>query len=681
MIESWFHQILHVVSSHPIYGLIFAFLISFGESLPIIGTILPGSVTMTAVGTLIGAHALPLYATLFWASAGAFSGDCIGYFLGKYYGDIVRKMWPFSRYPGWIEKGETFFRDHGGKSILIGRFVGPVRSTIPLIAGILQLSTSRFLLAAIPSAISWALAYMLPGIILGALSLDVSPKAATQFVITGLILIVIGWFIFWLIYRLGHSVVSFFNQLFKNQWVQLRTSRPLLHHALNTQSQHNEHLQLGLASFAILCFTLFIAIFLSVITHSGIQHLNQPIHTFLFSFRCSTCNAFMVMATMLGDKPVIFSFALLAIAWLLWQKQTRSAAYVAATAFTAAAITGICKLIYHSPRPTGIVNVASSSSFPSGHTLLVVVILGFICYLSTRNAKAAYRYWTLSLYCIAVAIVASSRLVLGAHWFCDILASITLGLSILLFSILLYRRRSPLPCQNQPWISSMCLALLLPWIIYGSWKYQQTLSDYTPVYKHYDRSFEQWWQNPTKDLPAFKDNRFGHISQPFNIQWLGHLTQIRATLKASGWTAIDDKHKIRYNIKRLNSHQPNRHLPILPKLYQGKAPAIIFFTNTLNKNKILQLVLWRAPIRLTDYDLPLWIGSLSYHRTVSIKYLQYSKQIYSTPTAPQTQLLMRRFKQLNLQTKLYKIKNTLSLKQAKHFHWSGYILMLAPTTP
>lgn len=123
MIEQTAHSLAHYLQSHPEMGGILTFIISFLESLAVIGTIIPGTVTMTAIGILIGAGILPMWMTLFWAILGAFLGDLLGYWLGIHYNERLRSMWPFKHRPQILLAGEIFFKKHGGKSILIGRFM------------------------------------------------------------------------------------------------------------------------------------------------------------------------------------------------------------------------------------------------------------------------------------------------------------------------------------------------------------------------------------------------------------------------------------------------------------------------------------------------------------------------------------------------------------------------------
>lgn len=676
MIEQWFHQTLLYVSSHPHLGIMFAFIISLSESLPLIGTVIPGSVTMTAIGTLIGADALPMFSTLLWASVGAFIGDCIGYYLGKYYDTTIRQVWPFKRYPHWITKGEDFFHLHGGKSIIIGRFVGPVRSTIPLIAGLLKLKTARFMLAAAPSAISWALAYTVPGIILGALSLDLSPQIATKFVLIGLVVIVFGWAIFWACYKLGHYITRRIDRLFHHLWQSIAQKNSALYRVLKRKYYPNDHHQLTLFTFALITALLFAFVFFEVVTHGWLTSLNKPIFYMLQSYRGIYVDRFFAIFTLLGDKPVILGFAALMIAWLWWQKHLRAASYLFATSFLAAAAIGFFKLIYHSARPDSIQFVATSSSFPSGHTLLCVVILGFCAYLATVLTPRAWRKMIYFDYIVLVLLVALSRLYLGAHWFTDILGSVTLGLTILFVMTILYRRQLHGARPIQPWITAIVLALCIPWITYGSWQFSRTVEQYTPKYPTVTSNLTQWWHTPNADLPLYRSNRFGHPVLPFNVQWAAQFPEVRHSLLSTGWHIIDNPTSLSYNINRLKSYKPSQHLPFVPILFHGLPPRATFYKPAHHNNEILELTLWLAPVKFLDQDLPIWIGTLDYHRTVRLKLIQLSKQLHFMPPNDEIPQLTSSLDQY--QYKIINIAQDQMPPRIQKLDWNGKVIIIKP---
>ena len=103
----------------------------------------------------------------------------------------------------------------------------------------------------------------------------------------------------------------------------------------------------------------------------------------------------------------------------------------------------VVKKIYLSPRPSGLVWVNPSSSFPSGHTCLSVAVLGFLAFLTVEIIGKSWRKLIYTLTVILILLISVSRLFLGQHWVMDIIGAWALGLSILLLATISYRRVSP----------------------------------------------------------------------------------------------------------------------------------------------------------------------------------------------------------------------------------------------
>ncbi len=160
------NTILAFIAQHSgmAYGAIF--LVSFSESLALVGLLMPGTVIMFGVGAVVATGSLGLSPVLLLAMAGAVAGDGVSYWLGHRYKERLVNLWPFSRYPEMLNKGEAFFHRHGGKSILFGRFVGPGRPVIPVVAGMLGMGPAHFAVVNVLSAVGWALVYILPGVFL-----------------------------------------------------------------------------------------------------------------------------------------------------------------------------------------------------------------------------------------------------------------------------------------------------------------------------------------------------------------------------------------------------------------------------------------------------------------------------------------------------------------------------------
>ncbi|WP_340162872.1 DedA family protein [Billgrantia tianxiuensis] len=110
------------------------------ESLALVGLLLPGVVLITAAASLAGHQDMAVSSLLLAAFIGAVLGDGISFSLGYTQRERVTRLWPLSRHPEWLARGARFFQRYGSLSVFFGRFVGPVRPVIPLIAGMLHMS-------------------------------------------------------------------------------------------------------------------------------------------------------------------------------------------------------------------------------------------------------------------------------------------------------------------------------------------------------------------------------------------------------------------------------------------------------------------------------------------------------------------------------------------------------------
>ena len=162
-IQNWAHAALAFVTAHAHLAPYVVFGLAFGESLAVISLIVPATFILIGVGALIEAgdvSFLPVWAS---AAAGAALGDAVSYRVGFHFKDRTHQLWPFSRYPGALERGERFFHRHGSWSVFIGRFFGPIRAVIPLVAGMFAMPQLTFQMANVASAMLWAFVLLAPG--------------------------------------------------------------------------------------------------------------------------------------------------------------------------------------------------------------------------------------------------------------------------------------------------------------------------------------------------------------------------------------------------------------------------------------------------------------------------------------------------------------------------------------
>lgn len=132
------------------------FVLAFAESLAFISLLIPAWGALVALGALVGSSGLSFWPIWIAGALGAAFGDWLSYWIGLKLEYRVQHIWPLSRHPDLIPRGEAFMRTWGIAGIFIGRFFGPLRAAVPLIAGIFEMPFWRFQIANFSSAFVWA---------------------------------------------------------------------------------------------------------------------------------------------------------------------------------------------------------------------------------------------------------------------------------------------------------------------------------------------------------------------------------------------------------------------------------------------------------------------------------------------------------------------------------------------
>ncbi|MGV7215848.1 DedA family protein [Bradyrhizobium sp. UFLA05-112] len=161
--EQYAHALADFVRVHQVWAAPIVFLLAFGESLAFISLLIPAWGALVAIGALIGVSGISFYPVWIAGAIGAALGDWVSYWFGFRYKEQVAQMWPLSRYPEILPRGEAFVRSWGVPSIFIGRFFGPLRASVPLAAGIFEMPYWSFQAANFVSALIWAAALLLFG--------------------------------------------------------------------------------------------------------------------------------------------------------------------------------------------------------------------------------------------------------------------------------------------------------------------------------------------------------------------------------------------------------------------------------------------------------------------------------------------------------------------------------------
>lgn len=673
-----FQPIISYLNIHPHVAVIVAFFVVFLEAMAVIGVIVPGSITMTAIGVLIGSNVIPAGPVLSWAVVGAILGDLCSYWAGVYFQDRIHRFWPFKKHPELLVKSEKFFAKHGVSSVFLGRFIGPMRAMVPMVAGMLKMRFSKFLIAAIPSAGIWAILYMLPGIILGALSLELPPKVATQFILVALGFIVGIWTITWLIQHFAKRAYRWLDRYVMRLWLFLQSHNSLhwITEGLSDPREPENHQQLSLLFVAFILFTTFIGVLINIIQGGSLTIFNNAVYNLLLSLRIHGLDNFFVATTLLAESKVLLIAGLFLLAWLMYKRYW----YVAIHWFVILALSGGAifevKNIFFSPRPGGTLNYLHDSSFPSGHTAFSLSLMGFWAVIVARELKPSRRWIPYFSIAIVVFSILLSRLYLGAHWLTDVFGGFLLGLFLVLIMAISYRRRHLY--KNEFSLSgfmfiSIC-SLLLTWTTYSAFKYHKEVKNYQPHWNNIEISKANWSYEVGKSIPLYRLNRLGIPTQAFNIQWLGNLDEITKVLEKHGWEQYQTSLDLKDLALRFIGDKSVNHLSLFPQLYRNQHMSLLMIRETDQENKALILRLWQSGITIKDSKLPLWLGVVEYHYAEP-------KLLHSFTNGKKHIKFMEAVEELNGETDKFTWQKVVispeqQPKEMLPLHWNGKVFLI-----
>lgn len=156
-----------LISDHRAWAGLVLGLATFLESLVLIGAFVPATALMLLAGGLIATGALDPVTVVLWSVGGAALGDAVSYALGLRLGGGVLAL-PFLRpHRRAIARTRLFSSRYGVASIFLGRFFGPLRAFVPVMAGMVRMKAHTFQIANVASAFVWVAALVSPGYLAG----------------------------------------------------------------------------------------------------------------------------------------------------------------------------------------------------------------------------------------------------------------------------------------------------------------------------------------------------------------------------------------------------------------------------------------------------------------------------------------------------------------------------------
>ena len=415
-------------------------LTAFLESVAVVGVIIPGVVLLFGIGAIAGSGALGVWPTLLCAFSGAVLGDCISFFWGKALKERTRTLWPFHKYPHWIDNAEGFIRRHGGKSVVIGRFVGPVRPVVPIVAGMLDMSAPRFVGINLLSALAWAPVYMLPGFVFGA-SLRWGTQFPTEFTTLLLIFaatIAIGF----LTAKLSHWHLSPQSRAYRllHSWVEGQHNVRLMWYWLAERRAERiafplPFLTLFICSLIAICVLGYLASYTT-----AFLPLNRLAADFFSAMQHPMLDIFFQVVDGIASPVGCYPFISVLLIWLLFRGYISAALHATLVVLI---FEGLMALLPPGPGVESSRNILMSGGavlMLTDQVIRVTLISMLLAAATARELGAHQRWWVYGVAVAPILISAGGELYSGAHGLSDILFSAGLGFALSSATILSFGR-------------------------------------------------------------------------------------------------------------------------------------------------------------------------------------------------------------------------------------------------
>ncbi|MDP9648745.1 bifunctional DedA family/phosphatase PAP2 family protein [Paraburkholderia caledonica] len=630
--EQAYLHLLHQLAGHPEWMLTVVFFAAFLESVAVIGTFVPGSTAMFLAGALTGTGSLSLGWVLAWAIVGAIAGDGLSFWLGSRYKKRIVKLWPFSRHPEVLEAGYRFFDKHGAKSVVLARFVGPLRAIVPVVAGMLGMSPVRFYAMNVLSALLWAPAHILPGVVFGA---SVLLAGAVSFRLVVVLALLVGSV--WLSYRAAAFLLSHANAWSNaagrhlGSWA-CRHPGPLGRVARRMlDPQAPDATSVLLASLVVLvCGALFFGVLHQVITGDPLTHVDESVYRFMQSVRTPWGDTVLAALATLGSSATLAALIVTVTLWMLLERRWRTVGYwLAAVVFSQMLIFAL-QFAMQRAAPNAL--MTNTYAFPSNHVAATVIVYGFLAFLLARRVGMLEGLLVVTASTLVVTVVALAGVYFGRYWVSDAIGGAALSyvwVAIVALTAMLRHPESP-PARS--WMPAIVLVVVL-----ASMGLQSGLGMMTPPGTPAPLPLarvtqQQWTLSVWKHLPCYRSDMGGDRKEPLTLQWVSDGDAIRRQLRSEGWLEGTDvsAHSL---LSLASPDVPAVALPVLPKLNNGVPSSLVFMRpgDTRAERDVLRF--WPSGYAVGDgaAAVPLWVGAIAHerlsHSSWPLNILRVDKQV------------------------------------------------------
>ncbi|NIF56220.1 bifunctional DedA family/phosphatase PAP2 family protein [Burkholderia sp. Ax-1724] len=613
--EHAYIHLLHLLAGHSAWMLAVVFLAAFLEAIAVIGTFVPGSTAMFLAGALTGTGALSLAWVFVWAILGAVAGDGMSFWLGSRYKEHIAQMWPLSRHPELLVAGQRFFLKQGSKSVVLARFIGPLRAIVPVVAGMMDMSPLRFYAINVLSALLWAPAHILPGVVFGASVLLAGAVSFRLVVIIAMLVCIV-----WLSFRGASFLVSHANAWSSaagrhlGNWA-CRHPGPLGRAARRMlDPDAPDATSIVVTSLLVLVAgVLFFGILGDVVSGDPLTTVDLSVYRFLQSVRTPWGDTVLAHLATLGSGITLSALIVTVTLWMLWERRWRTIGYwLAAVAFSQLLILGLQLAMRRAP-PNEL--MTSHYVFPSNHVAATVIVYGFLAFLLARRVGKIEGVLVAGASTLAVIVVAFAGVYFGRYWVSDAIGGAALACGWVAIVALTAIWRHPQPPPQRRLMPLVMLAVVAFSVAAQLGVEAPTPPDSTPRPPPVRLTEAAWRMSEWKRLPCFRSDMGGDRKEPFTLQWVSEPATIRDRLRAQGWIEGTDI-SARSLLSLASPDVAAVALPVLPKLDNGVPSSLVFMRPGESREERYVLRFWPSGYAVDNGTsaAPLWVGALAHER-------------------------------------------------------------------
>ena len=414
--------------------------LAFLETGAFVGLVFPGETAVIIAGAIAGQGETSIVITIALVWFSAWAGDSVSFYIGHRLGRdfILRHGHRVRITPERFEQVESYFGRHGGKTILIGRFLGLVRALAPFIAGSSGMRYRGFLPYSVLGTGLWAAAFSLLGYFL-AENIDVAEEIASRgvFIFGSVVVVGVGGYLVYRYLRKAENRADLVRRLEgqaagRRLVAAGRRVKPQARFLWHRLTPGNLGLEFT-SAMAVLAVAVFIVVGYGVMLGDdpGPTNGDQEAFDVAGDLEAGWLTDVNKAVSKLGSVPVTLVVAAAAALWLgLRRNWPELVVLVAAVALAHIAVP-ILKEALDRPRPPGGLVDADGSSWPSGHAAYAVVYpwLALTLALRLRPHKANATAWIV-VGALLAAAVALSRVYLRVHYLSDVTSGAALGVSL-----------------------------------------------------------------------------------------------------------------------------------------------------------------------------------------------------------------------------------------------------------